>query len=189
MNSSEAREHLEMAERIVAASTRELSLRYAAPFFIAWGLASGTVCLIFQLIERGLVPATATWASGGLLAAAVIFSVVYARRKARCARLTFLQREFLNVLWIAMGVAFVSNAGGWNIFPTFGLSAIYTIAASIVLFYIGLHENRRALLGGIILLVSLVVANFMPTVVGYVLAAGFYLGYAGFGVAELMARE
>lgn len=189
MNPSEAREHLEMAERIVAASTRELSMRYAAPLFIVWGIASGSVDLIFELQAHALVPPAATFVSFGLLCAAVVVSVIYGRRAKRCGPgLTFLQREFLNVLWIAMGVSFVTNVGGWNIFPLFALGAIWTVSASIVLLYIGMHENRRALVGGVVLLVSLVVANFMPSVVGYVLAAGFYLGYAGFGVAELLAR-
>ncbi|HEY9084677.1 MAG TPA: hypothetical protein VIN40_01845 [Candidatus Tyrphobacter sp.] len=189
MEPSEAREHLEMAERIVAASTRHLSMRYAAPSFIVWGVASGTVDLIYGLIARGFVPPATQWIGAALLAGAVIFSAVYGRRtrNLECG-LTFLQREFLNVLWIAMSVAFVVMVGGWNIFPLFAMGAIWAVAASIVLFYIGLHENRRALSGGIILVGSIVIGNFMPSIVGYVLAAGFYLGYAGFGIAELLAR-
>jgi hypothetical protein len=189
MDSLEAREHLEMAERIVAASTRELSLRYAAPFFILWGVASGTTDLIFGLIARNAVPAAAAWVSVALLVTAVVASAVYGRWSRNACRLTFLQREFLNVLWIAMTVAFVTNVAGWNLFSAFGLGAIWTVAASIVLFFIGLHNNRRALMGGVVLLASLVVANFSPSIVGYVLAGGFYLGYAGFGVAELLVRE
>ncbi len=189
MEPADAREHLEMAERIVAASTRELSMRYAAPFFVVWGLASGTVCLIYQLIATGIAPPWTQWIGVGLLALAVVFSAVYGRISSKSAcGLTFLQREFLNVLWIAMCVAFVVNVGGWNIFPLFAVSAVWAVAASIVLFYIGLHENRRALAGGIVLVGSIVVGNFMPSIVGYVLAAGFYIGYAGFGIAELLAR-
>lgn len=188
MNRSEAREHLELADQIVAASTRELSLRQAAPFFVAWGLASGSTCIIYELIERGIAPASAQWVAGALLLAAVVYSIVCGRYSRAKGGMTFLEREFLNVLWIAMGVAFVANLGGFNIFPVFGMSAIWTVAASIVLFYIGLHANRRATVGGIILIGSLIIGNFMPSFVGYALAAGFYLGYAGFGVAELLAR-
>jgi hypothetical protein len=189
MDPSEARDHLELADRIVAASTRELCLTYAAPFFIVWGIAAGTVDLIYGLILRGVAPDSTQWIGMGLLVAAVVFSAVYGRRIRAHATsaMTFLEREFLNVLWIAMAVAFVANVGAVNLFTPAAIGALYTIAASIVLFYIGLHANRRALIGGIVLIVSLVVAGFNPAYADYVLCAGFYIGYAGFGVAELAA--
>ncbi len=189
MDRSQAREHLEMADRIVAASTRELPLRAQAIFFIVWGLAAGSTDLIYGLIGRGVAPGWTQWIAAALLFGAVAFSAVYGRRlRSLDCGMTFLDREFLNVLWVAMAVAFIANVGGWNLFPVYGMGAIWTVAASIVLLYIGLHENRRALAGGVVLIVSLVVANFSPAAVGYVLAAGFYLGYAGFGVSELLAR-
>jgi len=187
MDPSEARQHLDIADRIVAASTRELSLKLEAPFFVVWGVAAGSVDLIYGLMLRGLAPVWTQWIGFGLLFAAVVFSIVYGRFRKRYEsdEMTFLAREFLNVLWIAMGLAFIANIGGSNLFAPQGIGALYTIAASIVLFYIGLHANRRALLGGIVLVASLLVANFMPTIAEYVLAAGFYLGYAGFGLSEM----
>lgn len=190
MSPSEAREHLEMAERIVAASTRQLSLRCSAPFFIVWGIAAGSVDLLFGLGVRGVIPANILWVTAIPIVLAIIFSAVYGRKLRRSeSGVTFLEREFLNVLWIAMSVAFVANMGAWNVFGWYGIGANYTLAASIVLFYIGLHANRRALAGGIVMLVSLIVANFTASLGGFVLCAGFYIGYAGFGVAELLARE
>jgi hypothetical protein len=191
MTPSEAREHLEMAERIVAASTRELSLKYAAPFFILWGLFGGTVDLLAQLNARGVVSnAFALAISIAILVFAIVASSVYGRRlrRAKCG-ITFVQREFLNVLWIALGCAFVSEFAGSHLFQPPGYGAVWTIAAAIVLFYIGMHANRRAVVAGIILLASLFVANYTPSLIGYILAAGFYVGYAGFGVAELLSRE
>lgn len=191
MNPSEAREHLEMAERIVAASTRELSLKYAAPFFIWWGLFGGTVDLLAQLNARGSVSNAVSLGVGiALLVFAIVASAVYGRslRRAKCG-MTFLQREFLNVLWIALGCAFVSEFAGSHLFQPPGYGAVWSIAAAIVLFYIGMHANRRAIVGGIILIASLFVANYTPSLIGYILAAGFYAGYAGFGIAELLGRE
>jgi hypothetical protein len=191
MTPSEAREHLEMAERIVAASTRELSLKYAAPFFILWGLFGGTVDLLAQLNGLGKLSGTLTLAvSVTLLAIAIVASALYGRhlRHSKCG-MTFLQREFLNVLWISLGCAFVSNFAGSNLFQPPGYGAVWAIAAAIVMFYIGMHANRRAIVAGIILIGSIIVANYTPSLIGYILAAGFYLGYAGFGVAELLGRE
>jgi hypothetical protein len=191
MNRSEAREHLEMADSIVAASTRELSLRYAAPFFIVWGIAAGSVDLIYGLIQRHAAPEWAQWIGAAFLAGAVIFSAVYGSRGRYKRSMTFLEREYLNVLWIAMSVAFAAfaaNFGSFGFFTVTGMGAIWTIAASIVAFYIGMHANRRALAGGIVMIVSLFVAGYVPAYGEYVLCAGFYVGYAGFGVSELLTR-
>jgi hypothetical protein len=58
------------------------------------------------------------------------------------------------------------------------------------LFFIGLHGNRRAQLAGIAVIVSLIAANFTdPAIAGYILAAGMVVGYAGFGLAEMLARD
>lgn len=189
MDRTEAREHLEIADQIVAAATRELSLRYAARFFIVWGVAAGSVDLIYGLVLRHAAPDWTQWIGLALLVFAVAFSIVYGRRShdAACS-MTFLEREFLNVLWIAMGVAFIANVGTQELFSPVGIGALYTIAASIVLFFIGMHANRRAIVGGIILIASLILAGAMPAYADFVLAAGFYLGYAGFGIAESLAH-
>ena len=186
MNPSEAREHLQMADRIVAASTRELSMCGAGPFFITWGLFSASVDVMFQLARDGIVPVRALWIEPALLLVAIVLSVLYGRRLGReKGERTFLHREYLNVLWITLAISFVATAGGFRLFPDFGLGGIWSVAASIVLFYIGLHANRRALAGGVVVMASLIIANFSPAIVGYVLAAGFLVGYTGFGLSEL----
>jgi hypothetical protein len=53
-----------------------------------------------------------------------------------------------------------------------------------------MHGNRRAQIAGVLVLVSLVAANFVaPSIAGYVLAAGMLAGYSGFGLSELLARD
>jgi hypothetical protein len=52
-----------------------------------------------------------------------------------------------------------------------------------------MHGNRRAQIAGVLVIVSLVAANFAsPGIAGYVLGAGMLVGYAGFGASELLAR-
>lgn len=188
MNASEAREHLEIIEKIVAASSQKLEA--GGEFFIAWGLVSGTLSLIMQLVLSGRLPGSALWMAAALVAAGVAYTIVRQRHYRVCGeRMSLLQREFLNVLWIALALAAVVNVIGQNLFPAWGQSAIWSVMSSVVLFYIGLHGNRRALAGGIVLVVSIAAANFAPQYTGFILAAGMYVGYAGFGIAELTARE
>ncbi|MDE2482190.1 MAG: hypothetical protein KGN02_08365 [bacterium] len=189
MDSSDAREHLEMVERIVAASSRKLEV--SGEFFLVWGLASGTLDLIFQLVNDGRLPLATVWAGPLLIVAAVLYTAVRVRRFRAMpgARMTLLEREFLNVLWIALAMAFAVNLVGGHIFSQWAQAAIWSVAAAIALFYIAVHGNRRALVGGIVLLLSIAFANFSVPIAGYVLAGGMYLGYAGFGLADMLARE
>ena len=188
MDASKARDHVEMIERIIAASSQKLEA--GGEFFLVWGLASGTFSVITQLIMDRRLPVAAFWLSGLLGLGAVVFSIVRGRYyRASKDRVSLLQREFLNVLYLAMGIAFIVNCIGYNIFSYWASAAIWSAMAAIVLFYIGMHGNRRAQIGGIIVIVSIAAANFASRDPGYLIAAGMYLGYAGFGLAELLARD
>jgi hypothetical protein len=101
-----------------------------------------------------------------------------------------LQREYFNVLWLTIGLAFVVNVAAYRIFSGAAAAAIWSVAEAIVLLYIGMHGNRRAQIAGVVIVVSLIAANFAPAaIVGYVLGAGMLVGYAGFGLSELLARD
>ena len=101
-----------------------------------------------------------------------------------------MQREFFNVLWLTLGLAFVVNIGAYQIFTGLASAAIWSFAETIVLLYIGMHGNRRAVVCGVLVLASMIVANFvMPQNAAYVLAGGMIAGYSGFGLAELLASD
>ena len=190
MNPSEARQHLEMAERIVADSTRHLPLCAVGLFFVIWGLFGGSCDLVFDLWRHQVLPSAALWSLPALLVVAVVGSILYGRYLGEHrTSLTFLHREFLTILGVTIGVTWLAAWGAWRLFPGFSTSALWSVAGSIVLFYIAFHANRRALAGGIILLASLIAANFMANIEGYILAGGMFLGYAGFGLAEMLARD
>ena len=58
-------------------------------------------------------------------------------------------------------------------------AAVWSLGATIMMLFAGFDGDRRALAGGLILLASVLVANYaFPHAAGYVLAAGFILGYA-----------
>lgn len=203
MDAARARDHIEMVDSILARTER--SLRVGGEFFLVWGLVGGGIILLLQLFgiaangqlivqnahqfSRGHAPdAVALWAVPVLIAAGIIFSIVRGRqlKKERCS---MLQREFLNVLWIALGMAFVVNAGAFWIFSGVANGAIWTVCCSIVLFYIASHGNRVALACGIVLVASLITANFAHAYTNYILAAGMFAGYAGFGLVSLLLRD
>ncbi len=188
LTASQARDHIEMVDRILTRSER--SLHVGGEFFLAWGLFSTAVTLTAQLVVDRRIPANSLWALPVLLAAAIVFSAVRGRQLGKCKDgLSLIQREFFAVLWISLGVAMFTDIVAYRIFTTWASSAIWTVAAAVVLFFIASHGNRRALACGIILLASLAAANFMPAFTGYALAAGMLFGYAGFGLISLIARD
>ena len=188
MDASDAREHLEMVERIIAASSRKLNA--GGEYFIIWGLTSAAISLLLQLVSDGRLPGQTLWSIAAIYALAIGLSVWRGRyySRAGCERLSALDREFLNVLWIVLGMAFVADVLGFHLFPQWGQAAIWSVAGAVVLFFIGMHGNRRAIVGGIIMIASIAVANFEIAYAGYALAGGMILGYAGFGLADLLAR-
>ncbi len=189
MNADQAREHLEMVDRILAQSDQ--SLCAGAEYFVVWGLYSGISVSVWQLVTNGVLPAAALWIQGVLLVAAIAFSIVRGRAtSAARERQSIVQREFFNVLWLSIGLAFIANVAAFRVFSGWAQAAIWSYAEAIVLLFIALHGNRRAMLAGIAVVVSLIAANFVHNDVrGFILAAGLVAGYAGFGIAELLARE
>ncbi len=189
LDATQARDHLELVERILAESHSRLCA--GGEYFVAWGIGSAAVPLIIGLVKNGVVPGATLWLVPAILAACGAFSVLrgaFTRRT--LSRASLVQREFFNVLWLTVGVAFIVTVAGFRIFEGAAAAGIWSVVETIVLLYIGMHGNRRAQICGVIVLASLIVANFSPSaVVGYVLAAGMFLGYAGFGASELLARD
>jgi small-conductance mechanosensitive channel len=188
LSPSQARDHIEMVDHILSRSER--SFRVGGEFFLIWGIWAAAVPLTFQLVLSRVVPIGAFAALPVLLAAAIVFSVVRGRQIGkRRDGLSLLQREFFAVLSISLGVTMVAAVLGYRLFPAFASSALWNVAAAIVLFFIASHGNRRALAGAIVMIASIAAANFLPAFAGYALAAGMLFGYAGFGLASLIARD
>lgn len=189
IDAPQARDHIEMVDRILARSQERLCA--GGEYFAVWGLYSGIATAVWQLVDNQVVPRAALWFTAAALAASIIFSIARGRYYSRrSSRFSLIEREFFNVLWLTLGLAFIANVAAFNVFSGWAQAAIWTFAEAIVLFFIGLHGNRRALIGGIVMVGSLVAANFVsPSVAGYVLAAGMVAGYTGFGIAEMLALD
>lgn len=190
LDAKQARDHIEMVARILEESQSQ-RLCAGGEFFVVWGLFSGFITLLGHFVSKGTLPESALWAGLAALIAACVFSILRGTAlSADAGRRSLVEREFFNVLWLTIGLAFVTNVAVFNLFPGITSAAVWSFAFAIVLFYIGLHGNRRALVCGIIVVVSMVVANFVrDDATAYVLAAGMVAGYTGFGIAELLTRE
>jgi hypothetical protein len=187
IDSAEARDHLEMVDRILSESSQRLC--YGGEYFVVWGVYSAFAMVSWHLLNNRMVPAWTIWIQAAALVAAIAFSAVRGRMKRR-ERLSIVQREFFNVLWLTLGMAFVCDFAAIQIFKGPAAAAVWSVGAAIVLLFIGMHGNRRAQVAGVLVVVSLVVANFVaPSICEYVLAGGMLVGYAGFGVVELLARD
>jgi hypothetical protein len=189
MGAPEARDHIEMVERILAESHQRLCA--GGEYFVIWGICSAFITILFQLVDTDSIPGVALWSIPVVLTAAVVFSILRSRStRAALERSSLVQREFFNVLWLTLGLAFITNAAVYRIFAGIASAAIWSVAEAIVLLYIGMHGNRRAQVAGVLVIASLIAANFAPPgIAGYVLGAGMLVGYAGFGVSELLARD
>lgn len=189
IGTAQARDHIEMVDRILAESHPRLCA--GGDFFVVWGVASAFITLIFHFVDSGLVVPRALWLVPVVLAASAVYTVLRGRALRRTiVRTSLVQREFFNVLWLTLGLAFIVNVAAFRLFPGLASAAIWSVAEAIVLLYIGMHGNRRAQVAGVLVIVSLVVANFIaPDRAAYVLAAGMLAGYAGFGIGELLAAS
>jgi MFS family permease len=190
VDASEARNHLEMVERIIAESSQRL--KAGGEFFLVWGVIGAALDALIAAAVADQISATVFYVAYPLLILiGVAFSILRSRYYHRCGeRMSLLQREYLNVLWLTIALATIAMFTMFNLFHSFTAEmALWSFAETLVLFYVGMHGNRRAQIGGIVLLASLILANFIPAYVGWILAAGVLLGYAGFGAAELIARD
>lgn len=186
---TEARDHIEMVDRILAESHPRLCA--GGEYFVLWGVVSAFITILFQLVNTQGLPGNALWLVPAVLVLAAVISVVRRSVTRRALqRSSLVQREFFNVLYLAVGIAFIVDIAAFRIFSGFASAAIWSVAESIVLLYIGMHGNRRAQIGGVVLIVSLIAANFVAAnITGYVLGLGMLIGYAGFGLTELLARD
>lgn len=189
IGASEARDHIEMVERILAESQQRLCS--GGEYFVVWGIIGAFITVIAELADQHRVGTAALWSIPIVIVAGAVFSILRSRQtRPVLQRSSIVQREFFNVLWLTLGLAFVADVAVFRIFAGIAGAAIWSVAQAIVLLYIGMHGNRRAQIAGILVVASLIAANFSPSnVAGYVLAAGMLAGYTGFGISELLARE
>jgi hypothetical protein len=188
VNAERARDDLEMVQRILAQSHQRLCA--GGEYFVVWGLFSGGATIAGHLISVGIAPLGLMWAVAAALAACIAFSLIRARAlRGEIGRESLVQREFFNVLWLAIALAFFVDVAVFRVFSGLASAGIWSFSETLVLLYIGLHGNRRAIVCAVLVMASMALANFGPPhVAAYILAGGMIAGYSGFGLAELLSQ-
>jgi len=182
MNAPEAREQLDVVDRVLAHAER--SIHPSGTLFVLWGIVAAVVDLTFQAIDWYSTRFVWWWFVPAIVlyGAAIATTMLYASRARRCGRLSVIEAQYLRVLYISLCAAGVAVFCG-SIFNGWADGAIWSIAYAIPLTFIGTQGNRIALAGGIVVFASIVVANFVPHAAGVVLALGILIGYVGAGIA------
>jgi hypothetical protein len=191
MDAREAREHLEMVDRILAKADEE-PVRMVPGLIVAWGIAAAVIDAGQQLDVSHIGGNAGLWAAYAALAFGVLYSVVtsVAMMRGDCyERMSVLERRMgttIGAVWFTVLVAAFAQP---HVFAGWGGAAVWSMGAAIMMLMIGFDGDRRGLFGGLILLASVLAANYLfPLTAGYALAAGFILGYAIPGVLFLIDR-
>jgi hypothetical protein len=188
MDPSEARQHLDLVDRILTETDRSMCV--IGDVFVVWGLVAAGIDVTFQLALTGRAPGWWQWLPLALIPLGIAYTIVRSiQAKNSSDRLTTVGREYLNVVWVVFGLMAVAQTAAFHLFPGWSAAALWTLAGAIITFYVGMHGNRAGMLGGIVLLASLIVASFVPAYCGWILAGGMVLGYTGFGVASMVRGD
>lgn len=189
MNASEARDHLEMVDRILARADEPCGL---SPYpFLIWGVAGASMNVVAQLvyIEHATQWLLALFAP--ILIVAIGLMIWWAVRLPAVERQRgLIDRHVFSVFNLAWIVALVVQVGAERIFPTWAQAALYLLMYGFAMVSVGLiARSRPVLIGGSVMLAAIVVANFVPDYTGYVLALGDLFGMAGAGIVLWLQRN
>jgi hypothetical protein len=190
MDAPQAADHLDVVDKILTRTD------YGSPpalQFIVWGLVGMSFCIAGQLVSMNKVGPGAFWIAGGVLALAIIVSMVDVRRFERdAARQSIIKRLIAFTFWMAAGVMTVVTVANevTNLFPPFSPAVFYAAGMSIALLTLGFGLRSTVLaFGGLALVASIVAAFFVPAWLGAILAAGNFAGFIVPGIVFAIAKS
>jgi len=188
MDAPEAREQIDILDRIL--SRAELPVKLSPFPFVVWGIAAAIMNCVVQLVVSEKSPPALLFVAAAALATAVISMILWVRQLQGADRRTLIDRQMaiaFNLAWI---VALIAQAGAFHIFSQWAQAAIWSVMYGGALLFAGaLVRSRIVFGGGVILLASVVAANFALGIAGFVLALGDLLGMAGAGVLLYTGRR
>jgi hypothetical protein len=181
MDAHEAREHLEMVDRILARAEEE-PVRVIPGLIIVWGFAAAAIDVGQQLVISRIAGNLGAWLTVAALTAGILYSIAVSVSIARnrCfERVSLTEMRMGRVMGAVWFTVFVAALAQPHVFAGWGGAAVWSMGSAIMMLMCGFSGDRRGLIGGLILLASVLAANYLvPQTPGYVLAAGFILGYA-----------
>lgn len=189
MDASEAREHLEMVDRILTQAEGR-PVRPVPGLIIVWGLAAAAIDAGQQLYFSHVGGRTGAWIADGALLAGILYSIavsLWLRAQCRFDRVSNGEMRMgraMGAVWFTVIVAAFAQP---HVFAGWGGAAVWSMGSAIMMLMVGFFGEWRGLAGGLILLASILAGNYaLPATPGYALAAGFILGYAVPGVLFLL---
>lgn len=181
MDAREAREHIEMVDRILTRAEGE-PVRFIPGLIIAWGFGAAGIDAGQQMAFLHLGGNFGLWLAAAALVAGIVYSIAVAASIAvnrRFERISITEMRMGQVFGAVWFTVFVAAFAQPHVFAGWGGAAVWSMGAAIMMLIAGFAGDRRGLAGGLILLASVLAANYaLPQAPGYVLAAGFILGYA-----------
>lgn len=180
MDVTEAREHLELADAILRRVPR--LARPSGELLIIWGIVAALLDILVTMFVQHRVAQSVLWVNPILLIAAIAYTSFRARAEAISGNRAWVDIQLGRLFGAVFIVGILASFGGAALFTTLGSEALWSILFGGILLYVGFCGDRMALAGGGILALSVPAAVVAGVNGGYVLAAGFLLGYAGLGI-------
>ncbi|HET6895640.1 MAG TPA: hypothetical protein VFH72_09705 [Candidatus Baltobacteraceae bacterium] len=185
MDANEARDHLEMVDRILA-NAGDRPVRIIPGLLIVWGLAAAIIDAGQQLYMQHIGGEAGMKAADIALLIGMISSIgvsVWLWRNHRYERISIVEQRMARTMGAVWFTVIVSAFAQPVVFAGWGGAAVWSMGGAIMMLMAGFNGDRRGLVGGLILLASVLIANYVtPHAPGYALAAGFIMGYALPGV-------
>jgi hypothetical protein len=190
MDAPQAADHLDVVDKILSRTD------YGSPpalQFIVWGPVGMSFCIVGQVVSMNKAEPGLFWVAGGVLALAIIVSMLDMRRMARdSGRQSVIKRLIAFTFWMAagvMGVVTVTNEFT-HVLPPFSPAVLFAAGMSIALLTLGFGLRSTVLaLGGTALVASIVVAFLVPAWLGAILAAGNFAGFIVPGIVFAAAKS
>ena len=188
MDATEARSHLETANSILARVPR--LARPSGSMLIAWGSFAAFLDILTTLVANGRLPVTVLWLNLAAFVAVIAFSVNNLRRIRECESVAWVDIQLgrlFGAAFIAGMIASFGIAPASALHPWVASSIWNTLFGAIVLF-VGFCGDRLALIAGLVIVLAVPIAAYAGNSAGFVLAAGFIIGYIGLGLYYRVAR-
>lgn len=188
MDTIEARNQLDVAQNILARVPR--LARPSGSLLIAWGAFAAFLDTLTTLVANGRLAPGFLWLIAVAAVLIAAFSFVQERRIRECESMPWVDVQlgrlfgaaFVAGFIVSFGIGQASASHPWVV------SAIWNTLYGAVLLFVGFCGDRLAGIAGLIILLAVPAAAFAGSSAGYVLAAGFVIGYIGLGIYYRAAR-
>jgi len=191
LSAAQAKDHLQMVDRIL--SRTEAANGVSGWPFVVWGAYGAASNGVAQLAAGGSHISGNVWLAGEVLvvvAISLFFIIQGVSGMRNRERLGLIDRHIGTIFMIGWVVAWVTTLMAGNIFGNWALSAIWSLIYGITMMSCAAMLRSKVMFGGgVILIASIVLANYSYHLAGCFLGLGFLVGMGGTGLLLLTGRR